>query len=163
MKTKTLNKLNNVLKGLELSKEQKQMLVEVFDEIGNNSGDASGGSSNVLYIDLVQEYEQPMILKVGDIEITDNEMTEEPYGDTAIFKYIINEKLYYTLLDYYALGYNFIVKYMFSYIDYNGIRRTYYTIPCTFGKEWNSNKKRDTMVFIIDIEDVKLKFIVQYR
>lgn len=41
MKTKTLNKLNNVLKGLELSKEQKQMLVEVFDEIGSDS--ATGG------------------------------------------------------------------------------------------------------------------------
>ena len=50
MKTKTLNKLNNVLKGLELSKEQKQMLVEVFDEIGSDS--ATGGGSEFKYVDI---------------------------------------------------------------------------------------------------------------
>lgn len=38
MKEQTLNKLNNVLKGLILSKEQKQQLVEVFDEVSSSGG-----------------------------------------------------------------------------------------------------------------------------
>lgn len=42
MKQETRNKLNNVLKGLILSKEQKAELVEVFEEVG-------GGNKNNIY------------------------------------------------------------------------------------------------------------------
>lgn len=162
MKTKTFNKLNNVLKGLELSKEQKQMLVEVFDEIGNNSGDASGGSSNVLYIDSISEWTKEPILKVEDIVITMSNMSYETDEDGLTVSRIVNKQLYDTLLHYYNLGYTFMIRDITEVLERNLVRRSQVTIPCTFGKEWDGNKLVDTMVVYATIATAKLKIAVHY-
>lgn len=53
MKQETRTKLNNVLKGLILSKEQKAELIEVFEEVG-------GGNKNNIYY-LYNKYEDGQI------------------------------------------------------------------------------------------------------
>lgn len=159
---KQLNaKLQYALDGLSLAKEQKQALMDVFAEIGNNSGGASGGSSNVLYIDYIAEWEKEPILKVEDIVITEADLLNETYDDGTVVKRVINEQLYNTLLGYYTLGYTFILRNMYEVLDMNLVRRSHITIPCTFGKEWDSRNLIDTMMFGVSIDSVKLKFIVQ--
>jgi hypothetical protein len=130
MKTKTLNKLNNVLKGLELSKEQKQILVEVFDEISSNSG---GGQSNTVYVNMISEYEKPPILKIGDFEISisdaNYETDEEGYTTLKLY----NKRLYKYLKEAYDAKWNVVVTDYTEVLEYALVRPRSTTYTTTFG------------------------------
>lgn len=130
---KQLNaKLQYALDGLSLSKEQKQALIDVFAEIGNNSGGDSGGQSDTVYVELISEYEKPPIVKINDYEITESDYVIDANEGIVNIK-IHNEKLYnYLKLCYYEKC-KFVITEYTENLEFNLVRPRSYTYPTLFG------------------------------
>ena len=128
---KQLNaKLQYTLDGLSLSKEQKQALIDVFAEIGNTSG--GSGQSDTVYVELISEYEKPLIVKINDYEITESDYIIDTNEGVVNLK-IHNEKLYnYLKLCYYEKC-KFVITEYIEDLEFNLVRPRSYTYPTLFG------------------------------
>ena len=125
-------KLQYALDGLSLSKEQKQALIDVFAEIGNNSG--GSGQSDTVYVDLISEYEKAPIIKINDYEIQQSEFTIVPDEDTGNVNIEIhNEELYHQLKFYYYTKCKFVITEYIENLEFNLVRPRSYTYPTIFG------------------------------
>ena len=125
-------KLQYALDGLSLSKEQKQALIDVFAEIGNNSG--GSGQSDTVYVDLISEYEKPPIIKINNYEIQQSEFTIVSDEDTGDIKIEIhNEELYHQLKFWYYTKCKFVLTEYNETLDFNLVRPGSNTYPTLFG------------------------------
>ena len=157
MNKSTLAKLNNVLKGLELSKEQKQMLVEVFDEIGSNSNGGSGsggGESGTIYVNMITYYEQEPIIKIDDYEIAMSECTIIQESNSTVIK-IYNTELYNRLRCAYDAKYKVFVTEYQEVLEFNLVRPLSYTYAAIFGYV---DHIPDYISIKLILEDVTLEF-----
>lgn len=129
---KQLNaKLQYALDGLSLAKEQKQALMDVFAEIGNNSGSRQ---SDTVYVDLISEYEKAPIIKINDYEIQQSEFTIVPDEDTGNVNIEIhNEELYHQLKFWYYTKCKFVITEYIENLEFNLVRPISYTYPTVFG------------------------------
>ena len=103
MKKETKNKLDNVLKGLILSKEQKQQLIDVFEDVSEsgNGGGITEDSIGILYIEPKSETKvligNPQFEEAFEADIEINEALE------MLIITIHNENLYNYLSDKYNI------------------------------------------------------------
>lgn len=94
MDNKLRNKLNNVLKGLILSKEQKKELVEVFEEISTSTS-GNNGNDLIIYLDTNNG-----TIKINDFvyNYTNGDYGPHLISSTDLFNYINNNNIKHATL-----------------------------------------------------------------
>lgn len=120
MKEQTLNKLNNVLKGLVLSKEQKQQLVEVFDEV-SSSGGGSGIKQTSVDIYCDDDTYQPSYIMYDNKRVDILAENEGGFGtvfrirDTDFYEWFKENKSMY--VNIYSIGMAMTVTAIIGYME----------------------------------------------